>query len=93
MFDKKEMKLVNFKKAQKLMMEGVVVYLVQIDGSLEELTIKTEWQKLLFHNLKSGNYAIYRKKLLDKGAFHKNIRIGKSSITIDCIFDKGGESE
>lgn len=92
MFDKKEMKLINFKKAQKLMMEGVVVYLVQIDGSLEELTIETEWQKLLFHNLKSGHYAIYRKKLLDKGAFHKNIRIGKRSITIDCIFEKGGES-
>ncbi|MCB5288288.1 MAG: hypothetical protein LHW64_10885 [Candidatus Cloacimonetes bacterium] len=92
MFDKKEMKLINFKKAQKLMMEGVVVYLVQIDGSLEELTIETEWQKLLFHNLKGGNYAIYRKKLLDKGAFHKNIRIGKRSITIDCIFVKEGES-
>jgi hypothetical protein len=93
MFDKKEMKLINFKKAQKLMMEGVVVYLVQIDGSLEEVTIKTDWQKLLFHNIKGGNYAIYRKKLLDKGAFHKNIRIGKSSITIDCIFEKGGESK
>ena len=92
MFDKKEMKLINFKKAQKLMMEGVVVYMVQINGSLEQITEKTDWQKLVLHSLKSGHYAIYRKKFSDKGAFHKNIRIGKRSITIDCIFEKGGES-
>jgi hypothetical protein len=66
--------------------------MVQIDGSLEEVTIKTDWQKLLIHNLKCGNYAIYRKKFLDNAEFHKEIQIGKRIIAIDRNFEKGGES-
>ena len=31
MFDKKEMKLINFEKAKKYLMEGVQVYMVNLD--------------------------------------------------------------
>ena len=31
MFNKKEMKLVNFEKAKKYLMEGVQVYMVNLD--------------------------------------------------------------
>lgn len=52
MFDKKEMKLIDFKKAQKFMYEGERVFMVQMDGSLEEMTEETDWKSLFFHNLK-----------------------------------------
>ena len=49
MFDKKEMKLVNFEKAKKYLMEGVQVYMVNLDGSLVEMNEDTDWKSILFH--------------------------------------------
>ena len=57
MFDKKEMKLVNFEKAKKYLMEGVQVYMENLDGSLVELNEDTNWKSILFHNLKGGSYS------------------------------------
>ena len=34
MYDKKEMKIVSFEKAKVLMMEGIAVYMVALDGAL-----------------------------------------------------------
>ena len=61
MFNKKEMKLItDYRKAQQYLMNGVPVFMVQLDGSLVEITEDTDWKTLLFHNMKQGNYAIYR---------------------------------
>lgn len=63
MFDKKEMKLINFEKAKKYLMNGVHVYMVNLDGSLVEINEDTDWKSIIFHNLKGGSYAVYKKKL------------------------------
>ena len=90
MFDKKEMKLVNFEKAKKYLMEGVQVYMVNLDGSLAELNEDTDWKSILFHNLKGGSYAVYKKKFTGIGTFSKNIHIGKWNIAVSHT-EKGGE--
>lgn len=86
MFDKKEMKLINFEKAKKYLMEGVQVYMVNLDGSLAELNEDTDWKSILFHNMKGGSYAVYRKKHKGIGEFHKEIHIGKELGEVaDCV--------
>ena len=53
-FNKREMKLIDYKKAQKCLLDGVPVYLIQLDGSLIEITADITWETLLFHNLRGG---------------------------------------
>ena len=91
MFNKKEMKLItDYKKAQQYLMEGMTVYMVQLDGSLVEITENTDWKTLLFHNMKQGNYAVYRKKFTGIGTFSKDIHIGKWSFVVSHT-KEGGE--
>ena len=92
MFDKKEMKLVNFEKAKKYLMEGVQVYMVNLDGSLAELNEDTDWKSILFHNLKGGSYAVYRKKHKGIGEFRKEIHIGKKVFAVEHTKEGGGAS-
>ena len=92
MYDKKEMKIVSFEKAKKLMMEGVAVYMVALDGALELITADTDWKKILFHNMKQGSYAVYRKKFSGIGEFTKDIHIGKHTFTIEHSKEGGGAS-
>ena len=90
MYDKKEMKIVSFEKAKSFMMEGVDVYMVALDGALEQITADTDWKKILFHNMKQGSYAVYRKKFIGIGGVTKNIRIGKRTFTIEHSKEEGG---
>lgn len=90
MFDKKNMKLIDFKKAQKYMYEGVKVFMVNMDGTLVKLTESTDWIALFFYNIKGGSYAVYRKRIA--GEFHKEVRIGKKVFAVDHT-KKGGDSE
>ena len=92
MYDKKEMKIVSFEKAKALMMEGVAVYMVALDGALEQITADTDWKKILFHNMKLGSYAVYRKKFTGIGEFHKDIHIGKKTFTVEHKKEGGGAS-
>ena len=92
MYDKKEMKIVSFEKAKALMMEGVAVYMVALDGALEQITADTDWKKILFHNMKQGSYATYRKKFTGIGKFTKDIHIGKRTITVEYTKEGGGAS-
>ena len=93
MFNKKEMKLItDFKKAQKYLLQGIPVYIVQLDGSLVEITEDTDWKTLLFHNLKGGSYAVYRKKFTGIGTFRKDIHIGKNTFTVEHTKEGGGAS-
>lgn len=92
MFDKKEMKLVNFEKAKQYLMEGVQVFMVNLDGSLVELNEDTDWIIILFHNLKGGSYAVYRRKHKGIGAFHKEIHIGKKVFYVEHTKKGGGAS-
>lgn len=90
LFDKKTMKLINdYKKVQKYLLDSTPVYLVQMDGTLLELTEATDWKLVFFHNLKGGNYAIYRKKFTI-GTFVKNVNVGKWSFSVSHT-EKGGE--
>ena len=90
LFNNKEMKMINdYKKVQKYMLDGIPVFLVLIDGTLMEVTEATDWKLLFFHNLKGGNYAIYRRKL-EFGAFSKDISIGKWTFTVSHV-KKGGD--
>lgn len=82
MFDKKEMKLINFEKAKKYLMNGVQVYMVNLDGSLIEINEDTDWKSIVFHNLKGGSYAVYKKKFTGIGTFSKDIHIGKWDFTV-----------
>ena len=90
MYDKKEMKIVSFEKAKALMMEGTAVYMVALDGALELITADTDWKKILFHNMKQGSYAVYRKKFTGIGEFSKDIHIGKRKFTIEHSKEEGG---
>ncbi len=91
MFDKKTMKLVtDYKKVQEYLMNGVTVFMVQMDGSVVEITSGTDWKTLLFHNLKQGNYAVYRKKFTGIGEFSKDFHIGKRKISVERIKRGGG---
>ena len=92
MYDKKEMKIVSFEKAKALMMEGVAVYMVALDGALEQITADTDWKKILFHNMKQGSYAVYRKKFTGIGDFRKDIHIGKRTLTVEHTKEGGGAS-
>lgn len=93
MFNKKEMKLItDYRKAQQHLMEGTTVYMVQLDGSLVEITEDTDWKTLLFHNMKQGNYAIYRKKFAGIADFRKDIHIGKRTLTVEHTKEGGGAS-
>ena len=93
MFNKKEMKLIrDYKKVQQYLMERTPVYLVQLDGSLVEITAQTDWKVLYFHNIKQGAFAIYRKKFTGIGAFNKTIHIGKTAITVEHTKEGGGAS-
>lgn len=90
MFDKKEMKLVtDYKRVQKLLFEGTPVFMVELDGRLVEITADTKWEKVFFHQLKGGNFAIYRKKFVI-GTFAKNINIGGWSFAVSHT-EKGGD--
>ena len=91
MYDKKEMKIVSFEKAKVLMMEGVAVYMVALDGALEQVTADTDWKKILFHNMKQGSYAVYRKKFTAIGEFTRDIHIGKNTFTIEHSKEEGGD--
>ena len=91
MFNKKEMVLItNYKKVQRLLVEGIPVFMVELDGSLVEITSDTKWESVFFHQLKGGNFAIYRRKLTI-GTFVKNISIGNWSFTINHTGKGGGE--
>ena len=92
MYDKKKMKIVSFEKAKALMMEGVAVYMVALDGVLEQITADTDWKKILFHNMKQGSYAVYRKKFTGIGDFRKDIHIGKKTLTVEHTREGGGAS-
>lgn len=88
-FDNKDMKLIHeYKKVQKYLITGTPVYLVQMDGTLLELTEAIDWRLVLFHNLKGGSYAVYRKKFV-LGTFCKEINIGEWSFTVRHD-EKGG---
>ena len=90
LFNNKEMKMISdYKKVQKYMLDGIPVFLVLIDGTLMEITGATDWKLLFFHNLKGGNYAIYRKKFT-VGSFSKDISIGKWTFTVSHV-EKGGD--
>ena len=91
LFDKKTMKLISdYKKVQKYLLDAIPVYLVQMDGTLLELTEATDWKLVFFHNLKGGNYAVYRKKFTGIGTFSKDVRIGKWSFVVSHT-KEGGE--
>lgn len=93
MFDRKEMKLIKgFDKAREYCQRGIPVYMVRMDGSLVELTEETDWKFLLFHNLRGGSYAIYRKKRDEGGVFHKEFHIGKRKVVVEHTKDGGGAS-
>lgn len=92
LFDKKTMKLISdYKKVQKYLLNATPVYLVQMDGTLLELTEATDWKLVFFHNLKGGNYAVYRKKFTGIGTFSKDIHIGKWSFVVSHT-KEGGEA-
>ena len=90
MYDKKEMKLVtDYKKVQKLLFEGISVFMVELDGGLVEITADTKWETVFFHQLKGVNFAIYRKKFAI-GTFAKNISIGGWNFAVSHT-EKGGD--
>ena len=92
-FNKKTMKLISdYKKVQKYLLDATPVYLVQMDGTLLELTEATDWKLVFFHNLKGGNYAVYRKKFTGIGEFRKDIHIGKRTLTVEHTKEGGGAS-
>lgn len=90
MFNKREMKLINYKKAQRCLLDGVPVYLIQLDGSLIEITADITWETLLFHNLRGGGYVVHRKKFTGIGSFTKDIHIGKWCFAVSHT-EEGGE--
>ena len=91
MFDKKEMKLINFEKAKKYLMNGVQVYMVNLDGSLVEINEDTDWKSIVFHNLKGGSYAVYKMKFTGIGTFSKDIHIGKGDFSVSHA-KRGGDA-
>lgn len=90
LFDKKTMKLVrDYKKVQQYLMEGTPVYIVQLDGSMSEITADTDWKVIFFHNLRQGDFAVSRKRFTI-GSFCKDINIGKWSFSVSHT-EEGGD--
>ena len=83
MYNKKEMKKIRFEKIFSYIMKGEPVYMVMLDGSLVELAENPDMELLMFHTLRGGCFAVYRKKLTGIGAFGKTIRIGRWSFSIN----------
>ena len=52
----------------------------------------TDWKSILFHNLKGGSYAVYRRKHKGIGEFHKEIHIGKKVLLVEHTKEGGGAS-
>lgn len=89
MFNKKEMKLVkDYDKVQEYLMDGIPVFMVKLDGSLEEITKDTDWKTLFFHTIAQGYFAVYKKKFTI-GTFCKDIRIGKWSFIVSHTAEGG----
>ena len=91
-FDSKLFKLISFEKAKKEMLKGNIVYMVKMNGEMEEVTEATNWKSLVFHSIKSGSYAVARKqKLHGLGDFTKNLNIGQWSFEVSHK-KKGGDA-
>lgn len=91
-YDSKEMKLISFDKAKKEMLNGNTVYMVKIDGTMKEITEATDWKSLFFHSMKSGSYAVTRKKRVHGlGDLTKVIRVGQWSFAVSHS-KKGGDA-
>lgn len=91
-FDSKLFKLISFEKAKKEMLKGNIVYMVKMNGEMEEITEATDWKSLLFHSIKSGSYAVARKpKLHGLGDFTKNLNIGQWNFEVSHK-KKGGDA-
>lgn len=92
LFDKKEMRVIDdYKKAQKHLLNGEEVFMIQVDGSLVQITETTDWQDLLFHTLKCGSFAVRRKKFNGFGTFKKDIKFGNWSFAVSHE-KKGGDA-
>lgn len=90
MIDKKEMKLIDFKIAQRFMYESEQVFMVHMDGTLVEMTELTDWKVLISHYINGGSYAVYRKRFVDE--FYKEVRISNKVFAVNHT-KKGGNSE
>lgn len=55
--------------------------MVELDGSLVEITVDTQWETVFFRLLKGGSFTIYRKKFAI-GTFSKNVNIGGWSFAV-----------
>lgn len=90
MFNKKEMKKIRMDKVGKYLMEGETVFLLNSDNSLQEITADTDVEKIFYHNLLGGCFAVYRRKHL--GSFHKRIQIGRWTVSVSRA-EKGGDED
>lgn len=92
LFDKKTMKVVNdYRKAQKHLLNGEEVYMIQVDGTVVQITEATDWQVVFFHTLKCGNFAVRRKRFTGIGTFTKDIHVGNWSFAVSHD-KKGGDA-
>lgn len=89
MYDSKTMKMVNFDKAKKMMLNGETIYMAGPDGTLTEITEQITWQTLLFHNMQGGVYVAMKKRVIGIGALNKSLNIGGWSFTVQHK-EKGG---
>ena len=91
MFDKKIMRMIKAEKIGEFMMKGQQVFMVMPDGSLVEINEDTDVQKLFFHSLRGGAYAVFKKRH-STGAFAKTIKIGRWSVTLNHE-ERGGDQD
>ena len=91
MFDKKKMKKIKMNKVGEYMMNGEPVYMVMMDGSLVEIEGASDMERIFFHNLTGGAFAVYRKKFEGIGNFAKSIKLGRWTLSIN--YEKEGGEE
>lgn len=90
MFNRKEMKLVkDYNKVQEYLRDGVQVFMVKQDGSVEEITKDTDWRTLFFHTIAQRNFAVYKKKFTFD-MLYEAISYGRWNFILNH-FAKGGD--
>ena len=91
MFNKKEMKLISYKKAQQYLVQNVEVFMVELSGEIVPITKDMEWSIINSHANSGGLFAVYRKSFVDISEFTKSVNVFGKTIGIEHKTE-GGES-
>lgn len=91
MFNKKEMKVISYKKAQQYLIQNVDVYMVKLNSELIKITKDMDWSIINSHANSGGLFATNRKSFVNISQFTKSVNVFGKTIGLEHT-KEGGES-